>query len=130
MMRILTILLILMPYHAFAEGARMVLDCAVTTRCDAEARCAPVDESWRMEIAPVETMEDGIGTYGVSWQGKNLLASGESRLGPFLWKQDMVQPRSLTLTSDTTALMVQQNIKSDPQDPDTKIDFLDCKVTF
>lgn len=129
MMRVLTILLILLPFPALAEGARMMLDCSVVTRCVADADCAPVSEDIYMEISPRETAEDGSGTYVVSWRHVTSIARGESRTGPFFWTQGEGRPHSLTLTSETTAVMIQQNFNIDPQGPVATIDILECKVT-
>lgn len=108
----------------------MLLDCSVAAQCDPTGNCKPGDNAWNFAIEPTETNDDGTGTYTVRNQGEARPASGESRTGPFFWNEAGSFRYSLTLTGETSALFVQQNLKSGQQDIETKVEFLTCEVSF
>jgi len=129
-MRLLTILLMLLPFSAKAEGARMVLDCQVTTRCDATGACEPADQPRQIELAPQDIDADGVGTYGVSEADQESEAQALSRTGPYVWTDATGVRHSLTLTSEETAIALSQDFNNGAQTYAAYVLFMNCTVTL
>ncbi|WP_407493277.1 hypothetical protein [Pseudooceanicola sp. MF1-13] len=127
-MRILSILLMLLPFSALAEGARMVMDCQVTSRCDVDGTCVAADVPVQFELAPVSIDADGAGTYSVTAMEETYEATAPSRAGPFVWDEGNGARYTLTLTSEDTAIGLMQDIKNDTYAVDSKLIFMNCMV--
>lgn len=109
----------------------MELDCATTLVCDQAGDCEPNENDFSAVIQPAETDSDGAGTYEVSSSGGSFPGTSDSRTGPFRWKPDTFRTAVLTLTSETTALHVLQDLTpGDETSPSARITFLNCEVTF
>ena len=130
-MRLLLIPLIFCPFMAGAEGARLELSCDVATRCDQMGICSEVSGDLAVTIEPTQTGADGAGAYDVSFGAETYSAQGNGRLGPFFWSPAAGQSRALTITSESSALMILQDMPSDGATaPVTRVDFLKCEVTY
>lgn len=126
----LLILLITLPFAAVAEGARMDLDCRVTSTCDVDGVCAEADRSVAFTIAPMRTDAAGAGTYDVSSDGRSNPAQALDRTGPFLW-QHADRRHILVLTAEDKALYLRQTpVQPASASPVTTVDYLTCEVTF
>lgn len=131
MMRYLAIPLILLPVSGMAEGAVLSLDCAVATRCDRFGECGVADDRFAARVAPRATDADGAGTYTVSLTSGDRPANATGRLGPFVWTDGPNVTDVLSVTGDTTALLVHRDTRPDaPDTPLARVDFMTCEVTF
>ena len=110
---------------AFAEGARLTLDCTVTRFCTAPTVCEPVDAPVTLVFAPEATDATGAGDYVLSMNGLAHAAQGQSAIGPFVW-EDGTETLTLTLLSETEATVAAVR-RDDPAA--TSLTELDCAVT-
>jgi len=121
-----------LPGAAWAEGARLELDCAVVTACDATGACTPGDGTARFTVEPEAIDAEGAGLYTL-WvdDGDGHAAQGASRIGPFLWQPDGARRMQLALTGDASALWIRQTIAAGAGSPSAaEIDLMTCEVTF
>lgn len=119
------------PAPMMAEGARMTLSCEVQTVCTQDGACKAAQDGREITVTPNNIDASGLGTYGVVIDGKGNEARGLSRTGPFLWQIGSYQIQTLTLTGETTALMIRQDTTPNGVvAPNAAVDFLTCEVTF
>lgn len=124
---ILAGLLTALPLMAQAEGARIILACAVMQSCTPEGACDPaMGEAADYIIAPDGADADGVGRYIVTREGTELVAGGLSPVGPFAWTAPNGDRLSLVLSTERTALL-----SRNPAAPDAlpHVDFLICEIT-
>jgi hypothetical protein len=131
-MRVLPFLLFALPGAAWAEGARLELDCTVAATCDATGACAASDDHVRFMVEPEAIDAEEVGLYTL-WvdDAEGRTARGASRTGPFLWQAGDGLRMQLALTGDASAIWIRQplgtgtDMASGPE-----IDLLTCEVTF
>ena len=130
-MRFLFLALAACPAPMIAEGARMTLSCEVQTVCTQDGACKAAQSAREITVSPGKIDAAGVGTYSVSVDGKDNAANGLSRPGPFRWQIGSYQIQTLTLTGESTALMIRQDTTPNGVvAPSAAIDFLTCEVTF
>lgn len=117
---------LVLPGAALAEGAVTVIDCAVTSVCDAQGSCEPASRRVSFRLEPLDRNADGSARYEISY-GNNRRAEvrGLSDAGPYVWTTD--KERNALLASSETRWLWHQ-LELDPAGPLATIRFLSCTI--
>jgi hypothetical protein len=111
-----------LPGFVSAEGAVRVLECTVTTVCDAAGRCADATEPLSFRIEPLDVSATGPARYAISYGETRAEMQALTEAGPFFWVHGS-ERATLLASSETQWLW--HRLALEPQ-PLATVSFLTC----
>jgi len=111
-----------LPCSALAEGAVRVLECSVTTVCDAAGMCTAAAEPVSFRIEPLDVAATGAARYAIRYNETQTEMQALTDAGPFFW---MHGGERATLLASSETEWLWHRLVLEPR-PSATISFLTC----